>query len=142
MYLGAKIKPMRMNNGVTAWTISPSKYVKEAINNYEKWIQENMSEPKHGHRASNPFSTDYDPDLDTTAELDEEQSAYYQSQICILCWIVDLGGLTLQQMYHCWPHILHSQDRDTYRQYFLYMPTLRKYPILNWHWIHPTLKLT
>ena len=30
------------------------------------------------------FQPDYDPDLDTTAELDEDQATYYQSQIGIL----------------------------------------------------------
>ena len=38
IYLGAKVKPMKMNNGVTACAISPSIYVNEAINNREKWI--------------------------------------------------------------------------------------------------------
>ena len=69
---------MKMNNGVTAWAISPSKYVNEAANNCEKWIQENMPEC----RASNPFPADYDHDLDTTAELDEEQATYYQFDHC------------------------------------------------------------
>ena len=36
IYLGAKIKQMKMNKGVTAWAISPSKYVNEAVNNCEK----------------------------------------------------------------------------------------------------------
>ena len=36
IYLGAKVKPMKMNNGVTAWAISLSKYVNEAVNNCEK----------------------------------------------------------------------------------------------------------
>ena len=84
---------MKMNNGVTAWAISPNKYVNEAVNNCEKWIQENMQEHKHSCRASNPFPTDYDPDLDTTAELDEEQATYYQSQMGILHWIVELGSI-------------------------------------------------
>ena len=36
IYLGAKVKPMKMNNGMTAWAISLSKYVNEAVNNCEK----------------------------------------------------------------------------------------------------------
>ena len=67
---------MKMNNGVTAWAISPSKYENEAINNCEKWIQWSTPEHKHGYRASNPFPTEFDPDLDTTAELDEKQATY------------------------------------------------------------------
>ena len=49
-----------------------------------------MPEHKHSSRASNPFPTDYYPDLDTTAESDEEQATYYQSKIGILQWIVEL----------------------------------------------------
>ena len=52
-----------------------------------------MAEHKHSFRASNPFPTDYDPDLDTTAELDEKEATYYQSQIGILQWIVELGRI-------------------------------------------------
>ena len=95
IYLGAKVKQMKMNNGVTAWAISPRKYVHEAVNNCEKWIWENMPEYKHSSRATNPFPTDYDPDLDTTNELDDDQATYYQSQIGILHWIVELRKIDI-----------------------------------------------
>ena len=74
IYLGAKVKPMKMNNGVPAWAISPSKYVNEAVNNCKKWVQENMPGHKQDNRATNPFPTDYDPDLDITNELDEDKA--------------------------------------------------------------------
>ena len=125
---------MKMNNGVTAWAISPSKYVNEAVNNCEKWIQENMPEHKHSSRATNPFPTDYDPDLDTTVELDEEQATCYQSQTGILHWIVELGRIDiatdvsmltsqvalprkghLQTVFHICAYLC--------RQYSTYMPT-------------------
>ena len=54
-----------------------------------------MPAHKHSCRTSNPFPTDYDPDLDTTAELDEEQATYYQSQIGVLHWIVELGRIDI-----------------------------------------------
>ena len=57
IYLGAKVKPMKMNNGVTPWAIRRSKYVNEDVNNCEKWIQEYMPEHKHSSRATNPFPT-------------------------------------------------------------------------------------
>ena len=50
---------------------------------------------KHSSRATNPFPTDYDPDLGTTNELDEDQATYYQSQIGILHWIVELGRIDI-----------------------------------------------
>ena len=103
IYLGAKVKQMKMNKGVTAWAISPSKYVDEAVNNCEKWIWENPPEQKHSSRATNPFPTDYDPDLDTTNELDEDQATYYQSQIGILHWTVELGHL--QTVFHIYAYL-------------------------------------
>ena len=95
IYLGAKVKQMKMNNGVTAWAISPSYYVNEDVSNCEKWIWENMPEHKNSSRTTNPFPTDYDPDLDTTNELDEDQPTYYQSQIGILHWIIELGRIDI-----------------------------------------------
>ena len=86
---------MKMNNGVTASAISPGKYINEAVNNCEKWVQENMPGHKQGNRATNPFPTDYDPDLDTTNELDQNQAIYYQSQIVILHWIDELGRIDI-----------------------------------------------
>ena len=44
---------------------------------------------KQGNRATNPFPTDYDPDLDTTKELDEDHTTYYQSQIAILTGLLN-----------------------------------------------------
>ena len=114
---------MKMNNGVMAWAISPSKYVNEAINNCEKWVHENMPEHKHGCRASNPFPTDYDPDLDTTAELDEEQATYYQSQIDILIWIVELERIDIATEVSLLASHVALPKRDTYRQYFIHMLT-------------------
>ena len=87
IYLAAKAKPMRMNNGVTAWAIIPSKYVNEAVDNCEKYIQENMPKHKHHSRTSNPFPTEYDPDLDISAELNEGQATYYQSEFGMDCGI-------------------------------------------------------
>ena len=75
--------------------ISPCKYVNKAVNNYENWVQENMPEHKHSSRATNPFAKDYDPDLDTTVELDEDQATYNQPQIGILHWIVELGRIDI-----------------------------------------------
>ena len=82
IFLGANVKKMRMNNGVTAWAINPRKFVNEAVNNCEKWIWETMPQHKHSSRANNPFS-----------KLDEDQATYYQSQIGILHWIVELGRI-------------------------------------------------
>ena len=97
----------------TAWAIIPSKYVNDAVNNCEKWIQENMPEHKHSCRASNFY-------LDTTAELDEEQTTYYQSQISTLHWIVELGRIDIATDTSLVASHIALPRRDTYRLYFIY----------------------
>ena len=54
-----------------------------------------MPENRRGNRAPNPFPTDYAPDLDTTNELDEDQATYYQSQIRLFLWIVELERIDI-----------------------------------------------
>jgi hypothetical protein len=42
-----------------------------------------------------PFSSDYYPERDTSSLLDDEEAHYYQSQISILHWMVELGCLDI-----------------------------------------------
>ena len=44
IYLGAKVKQMRMPNGVMAWSLSPSQYVQEAVKNTEIYVKEKLEE--------------------------------------------------------------------------------------------------
>ena len=41
IYLGGKLKQAVLPNGVAAWGLSSSKYVKEAISNVEKYLAKN-----------------------------------------------------------------------------------------------------
>ena len=74
--------------------MSPAKHVQEAVSNVEKKLSEKGGKlPKTGTSA--PFPRDYQPELDTTPELNPEQANYYQSQIGILRWIVEIGRLDI-----------------------------------------------
>ena len=96
IYLGAKVKQMRMPNGVMAWSLSPSQYVQEAVKNTEIYVKEKLGErwslPK---TAKNPFPTGYEPPLDVSPELDPELSSYYQSLIGMLRWMVEIGRIDI-----------------------------------------------
>ena len=35
IYLGENLKPMKMENGVVAWSLIPSQYIREALNSTE-----------------------------------------------------------------------------------------------------------
>ena len=60
MYLGTKLKHMQLNNGIWAWSMSPSKYVQEAVGTFKEYVAKQLSKgcrlPK---RADNPFDSGY-----------------------------------------------------------------------------------
>ena len=56
MYLGAKLKTVQMDHDVWCWYISPSKYVQEAVRNFQNHLKENLSdEYELISNAPNPF---------------------------------------------------------------------------------------
>ena len=62
----------------------------------EKYLEENLSARwKLPSRAENPFVIGYSPELDDSPELDPSLSSYYQSQIGILRWMVELGRVDM-----------------------------------------------
>ena len=96
IYLGAKLRRMRLHNGVVAWAMSPTKYVAQSVKNVETYIEENLGERwKLPKRAENPFAIGYSPELDGSPELDATLASYYQSQIGILRWMVELGRIDI-----------------------------------------------
>jgi hypothetical protein len=94
VYLGAKLREHQCPNGVNAWTMSPSKYVQEAVKNCHKHLKENFdgkySLPK---TAPNAFPYNYEPELDTSTPLDPETASYYMSLVGILRWTVEIGRI-------------------------------------------------
>ena len=92
VYLGAKVKRMEMLNGVQAWALSSSKYVQEAVQNVKSYLRDELGGWGLRKRAPTPFMSEYDPDTDTPKEVSAELATYYQSQIGILCWMVDEDG--------------------------------------------------
>ena len=95
IYLGAKLRKMTLANGVEAWAMSSSKYVDEAVRNVEVYLEKNLGGRKLVKRASSQFPTDYAPELDTTPELDADLCSFYQSQVGVLQWAVELGRIDI-----------------------------------------------
>lgn len=96
MYLGTKLKYHKTANGVWAWAMSPSKYVREAVRNSVKHLKENYDQkyslPKH---CPNPFVMGYEPELDTSKPLNPDEASYFQSIIGVLRWIVEIGRIDI-----------------------------------------------
>jgi len=95
IYLGGKLRKMKLANGVLAWSISPSKYIQEAVKNVEAYLAKNYNDRKLLKRAPTPFENDYAPEMDTTPELNADQASYYRAQIGILRWMVELGQIDI-----------------------------------------------
>jgi hypothetical protein len=96
IYLGCnKLRKQTLTNGVEAWLQSPSKYSQEAVKNGEVYFKSkyNLQLTK---KVTSPFPAGYQPELDVTdALVDEEEAAYYQSQIGILRRIVEIGRVDI-----------------------------------------------
>ena len=93
LYLGNKVSKVTLSNNITCWAFSSSQYVQAAVSNVVSYLKErNLTLPK---RASAPFRGDYRPEVDTTPELTPAEAAYYQSQIGVLRWIVELGRVDI-----------------------------------------------
>jgi hypothetical protein len=94
-YLGAKLKKTVLPNGVVAWGTSSRKYVQSAIQNVQEYLVALPGNQKLLTKASGPFSGGYKPELDESPDLDRTRANFYQSQIGILCWCVELGCIDI-----------------------------------------------
>lgn len=94
IYFGARLREVRMSNEINCWSMSPSKYVQDAVQNMEQYLM-SRSECKLSKRATSPWPMGYVAELDATPELDLEQAKYYQSQIGVLHWMVEIGHVDI-----------------------------------------------
>ena len=133
IYLGGRVRKVTLENGVEAWTFSSSQYVQAAVKNVETYLnQEEMKKRwKMPAKAGTPLTTTYRPELDVSPELEPTESAYYQSLIGILRWIVELGRVDicletsmmsshlalpreghLEQLFHIFSYLKHHHNAE------------------------------
>ena len=91
IYLGTKLKPTLLPNGVVAWGMSSSKYVQEAVANVDRYLASNHIGKTLKRKVKSTWPTGYEPELDTSKELDTREASFYQHLIGVLHWIVELG---------------------------------------------------
>ena len=95
-YLGNKLKLTKLPNGVTAWGLSSSKYVQEAIANVERYLAENPDLAKGlKPKVKSPWPAGYEIELDASEELKSKEATFYQHLIGVLHWIVELGRVDI-----------------------------------------------
>ena len=96
IYLGAKLRQMKLPNGVWAWALSPSKYVHQAIRNCKTHSKENF-DGRYAllKKAENPFCMSYEPELDDSTPLDPNAASYFQTIIGVMRWMVEIGRINI-----------------------------------------------
>jgi hypothetical protein len=111
--LGEKLKKTVLTNDVVAWGMRSSKYVQYDFQNVKDYLAALPGDYMLLKKAPAPFAGGYNPDLDESPELDPAMSNFYQSQIGILRWCVELGRiaiiteLSLSSTYLCMPREDH-----------------------------------
>ena len=63
------------------------------MNNVEQYLKVKVK--KLLAKAPAPFQNNYRPEIDMTEELGEDDTAYYNSLIGVLRWIVELGRVDI-----------------------------------------------
>jgi hypothetical protein len=115
LYVGAKLKKTVLHNGVVAWGMSSRKYVQSAVHNVKEYLAALPGDQKLMKKASGPFAGGYTPELDEIPELDPTRANFYQSQIGILRWCVELVRIeiitevSIMSTYLCLPREGHLE---------------------------------
>ena len=93
IYLGTKLKPTVLPNGVVAWGLSSSKYVQEAVANVDRYLADNPIGKQLKKKVKTPWPSGYEAELDVSSELNTNEASFYQHLIGVLHWIVELGRI-------------------------------------------------
>jgi Reverse transcriptase (RNA-dependent DNA polymerase) len=94
-YLGAEVGKYYLPNNPErpVWYMGSEKYIKEAIRNVKGWIDERNRTLKG--KAPSVLPSGYRPELDTSKYCNGDEANYYQQQIGVLRWAVELGRIDI-----------------------------------------------
>lgn len=94
-YLGAQIGKYVLKDEPDRprWFMSSEKYVKEAVRNVKEWVKGKGEIFKT--RAPSVLPSSYRPEIDVSAYCTDEDSDFYQQQIGVLRWMVELGRVDI-----------------------------------------------
>ena len=71
--------------------MSPARYVQVSVRNCTVHLFSNYGgRNRMPSKAQNAFKMDYDPELDTSPELDPDAACYYLMIIGFLRWMIEL----------------------------------------------------
>jgi hypothetical protein len=93
--LGVKLKKTVLPNGVIALGMRSSKYAQSAFQNVQEYLVALPGDRRLLKKAPAPFVCGYKPELYDSPELDPTKANFFQSQIGILRWFVELGRVEI-----------------------------------------------
>jgi Reverse transcriptase (RNA-dependent DNA polymerase) len=95
MYLGSEVGKYYLPNRPEkpVWYMSSEKYGKEAVKNVKRWLEERGRTLKS--KAPSVFPSGYRPETDSTPYCNEDEAHYFQQQIGVLRWLVELGRIDI-----------------------------------------------
>jgi hypothetical protein len=83
-----------MPNGVVAWGMIFSKYVQAAVQNVQEYLKKN-GDRKLKKKVFAPFEATHRAEIDDSPVLGPEMANYFQSQIGVFRWCVELGRIDI-----------------------------------------------
>ena len=94
-YLGAMIRNYRFPDDPAKehWFMSSEQYVKEAVQNVKQWLADRNGSLKT--KATSVLPSGYKPELDVSEYCEEEDFEFFQQQIGVLRWAVELGQIDI-----------------------------------------------
>jgi hypothetical protein len=75
--------------------MSSSKYIQAAVHNVKEYHNANFPSRQWTKRTKGPFPLNYAPETDVSPILDAAQGLFYQTQIGVLRWCVELGRIDI-----------------------------------------------
>jgi hypothetical protein len=123
-YLGAKLKKTVLPNGMIDWDMSSRKYVQSAVQNLQEYLAALPGDRMLLKKVPSPFVGGYKPELEESLELDPIKANFFQSQIGILRWCVELGRIgiiTEVSMLSTYLYLPHKGHLDAVLHVFAYL---------------------
>jgi hypothetical protein len=93
VYLGSSVTRYKFENGDECWAMGSEQYVADSIRNVQNWLSKRNLMLKT--KVSSTLPSGYAPELDATPYLNDEDANYYQQQIGVLRWAVELGRIDI-----------------------------------------------
>jgi hypothetical protein len=91
-YLGAAISKYQFEDGTWAWAMLSNTYIKSAIENIKTYLKR-RNEKQLKSKTSCVMPSGWKPEVNLTDLLLEDDAAFYQSQIEVLRWAVELSRI-------------------------------------------------